>query len=94
MLLDWDHATVGPIPHGDLLAALRSHLVDGHPTAAELDVFSIAPGTPLGAIRDVLEHLLVVEALDRVRWALDNRPDRLADLVRDARDTLHAVSGL
>jgi len=30
----------------------------------------------------------VLEALDRVRWALDNRPDRVADLASDARVTL------
>lgn len=94
VLLDWGQATVGPIPHGDLLAAMRSHLVEGQPTAEELDVFSLALGTPLREIRDVLEHLLVVDALDRVRWALDNRPDRLGDLVRDARDTLRVQPGL
>ncbi len=92
VLLDWGQATVGPVPHGDLLDALRSHLVEGRPTAEELDVFSAALGAPLGAFRDVLNHLLVVDALDRVRWALDKRPDRLAGLVKSARDTLHSLS--
>ena len=33
VLLDWGQASVGPIPHGDLLDAYRSHVVDGQPTA-------------------------------------------------------------
>jgi aminoglycoside phosphotransferase (APT) family kinase protein len=88
VLLDWGQASVGPVPHGDLLAAYRSHTVEGHPTATELDVFSDALGEPLAMLRPVLDDVLVLEALDRVRWALDNRPDRVADLVRDARTTV------
>jgi Phosphotransferase enzyme family len=88
VLLDWGQASVGPIPHGDLLDAYRSHVVDGQPTAPELDAFADAMGTPLAPIRAVLDDLLLVEALDRVRWALDNRPDRVTDLAGDARTTL------
>jgi hypothetical protein len=43
-----------------------------------------------GTLRGVLDDLLVLEALDRVPWALDNSPDRVADLVSDARTTLRA----
>ncbi len=89
VLLDWGQASVGPIPYGDLLAAYRSHLVKGQPTETELDVFSAALGLSLGTVNGSLDNLLILEALDRVRWALDNRPDRVADLVRDARATLH-----
>ena len=89
VLLDWGQASVGPIPHGDLLDAHRSYVADGQPTAPELDAFADALGAPLGTIRDVLDDLLVLEALDRVWWALDNRPDRVPDLARDARATLH-----
>ena len=88
VLLDWGQASVGPVPHGDLLAAYRSHVLEGHPTTTQLDVFSAALGEPLGRLQGVLKDLLVLEALDRVRWALDNRPDRVADLVIDARATL------
>ena len=63
-------------------------MLEGRPTAKQLDVFSAALGEPLGRLEGVLEDLLVLEALDRVRWALDNRPDRVADLVIDARATL------
>ena len=45
-------------------------------------------GDPLGTLQSVLEQLLVLDALDRVRWALDNRPDRVADLVSNARATV------
>jgi Ser/Thr protein kinase RdoA (MazF antagonist) len=89
VLLDWGQASVGPIPYGDLLTVYRSHLVEGRPTAAELDVFSAALGSRLGTVRGLLDNLSVLDVLDRVRWALDNRPDRVADLVRDARATLH-----
>jgi aminoglycoside phosphotransferase (APT) family kinase protein len=88
VLLDWGQASVGPVPHGDLLAAFRSHLVEGHPTVAELDALSAGLGEPLDALEGVLRDLLVLEALDRVRWALDKRPDRVAGLVRDATQTL------
>lgn len=85
VLLDWGQASVGLIPHGDLLAAYRSHLYEGHPTARQLEVFSSALGEPLNELRATLDRLVVVEALDKVRWALDKRPDRVADLVSDAR---------
>lgn len=93
VLLDWGQASVGPIPHGDLLAAYRSHLVDGLPTAAEIDAFSRAMGAPLSDVRPALGGLLVLEALDRVRWALDNRRDRVADLAEEARATLRVIGG-
>ena len=89
VLLDWGQASVGPVPHGDLLGAFTSHAVQGQPTAAELDTFSGALGEPIAALLDTLEGLMVLEALDRVRWALDKRPDRVTHLVNDARRTLH-----
>ena len=43
---------------------------EGHPTKAGLDTFSVGLGEPLDALEGVLRDLLVLEALDRVRWAL------------------------
>jgi aminoglycoside phosphotransferase (APT) family kinase protein len=82
VLIDWGSASAGPIPFGDLLPVVASHRAFGDPTAAELGSFAAGLGTTLADIGETLERLMLLQALDLVRWAMAKRPDRLNEVVR------------
>ncbi len=84
VLLDWGSAAVGPVPYGDLIPAMKSHLATGSPSIAELNVLATALGAPLPRHNGLLDQLMILDALDLVRWAIDQRPDRLTDLASAA----------
>ncbi len=85
VLIDWGSASAGPVPYGDLVPLVKAHRVTGDPSTAELHAFAAGLGTPLEGISDTLEGLLLLAALDSVRWAIDQRPDRLDGIVASAR---------
>ncbi len=85
VLIDWGSASAGPVPYGDLLPLVKAHRAIGDPSTADLTAFAAGLGTPLEAISDILDGLLLLDALDLVRWAIDQRPDRLDEVAMSAR---------
>lgn len=94
VLIDSGSAATGPVPHGELLPLLRAHRETGEPTIAELTLLADGLGAPLAENRTIIRDLMLLDAVDLVRWALDRRPDRLNDLARSARTLLQAQSAL
>jgi len=84
VLIDWGCASTGPIPYGDLLPAVKEHRATGNPSKADLNTYAADLGTPLDHVGDIVEDLLLLDALDLVRWAIDQRPDRLNDVAASA----------
>lgn len=54
---------------------------------------AVGLGVRLDEIRITLERLLLLDALDLVRWAIDQRPDRLPDSVISARACTQSQGG-
>jgi aminoglycoside phosphotransferase (APT) family kinase protein len=85
VLIDWGSASTGPVPFGDLLPVVREQRATGYPPVNELREFAAALGAPLDEVGDTVESLLLLDALDLVRWAINKRPDRLHETVVSAR---------
>ncbi len=92
VLIDWGSGSAGPLPFGDLLPAVRAHRLIDDPSSAELEALAVGLGVRLDEIRITLERLLLLDALDLVRWAIDQRPDRLHDTIASARAHLQSQS--
>lgn len=92
VLLDWGTATTGPVPHGELLRLLRTHHATREPTAEDLKRFAAGLGLSLTDDRQMLLDLLVLGALDLVRWAIDQRPDLVAEIAGASRSLLQSPS--
>jgi len=91
VLIDWGSASAGPVPYGDLLPAVKMHRATGQPSTADLHAYAADLGTPLEQVVDIIEDLLLLDALDLVRWAIDQRPDRLGDVVASAQLHIQAM---
>jgi hypothetical protein len=74
VLIDWGSASTGLIPFGDLLPVIREQRATGDPSVTELREFAAALG-----------GLLLLDALDRVRRAIDRGPDRLHETAVSVR---------
>ena len=87
-LLDWGSAEAGIVPHHELIELLMVNMVEGDPDEAQirafLDWYGISPAE-YQEMMPVLERLLVLRALDHLRWAIDSNVDELDTLVFHAR---------
>ena len=92
VLLDWGAASAGIVPYGELLVLMKAHRLTGEPTAGELDAFAAEVGVSLADDAELVEDLLLLDAMDLVRWARDKRPDRLDEVVGASTATVaHAL---
>jgi aminoglycoside phosphotransferase len=73
-LLDWGSAEAGIVPHHDLIEILMMNMVEGEPEDAHiqafLDGYGISP-TEFKQMAPELERLLVLRALNHLRWLID-----------------------
>jgi aminoglycoside phosphotransferase (APT) family kinase protein len=85
VLIDWGSARAGPSPFLDFMNLRTAHHLQNDPSDQELLAFADGYGVSLDNIEETLENLTVLEALDLVRWAIDQRPDLLEQVVESAR---------
>jgi aminoglycoside phosphotransferase (APT) family kinase protein len=103
VVLDWGSASAGPTPWTDLELIRRWH-VSGDPVsvvsadawrAVQRGAGSVAAGSRTGMAgaetETLLDELQILHVLDVVRWAIDNKPERIAELVQQARHALARV---
>ena len=93
-LLDWGSAEAHVVPHLDLLEALKSSFrldAEAMGFGALLRGYGLDVGD-FTALRPELEALLCLRALDKLRWALDRRPDRVEHYSVYLRDVLAFVA--
>jgi hypothetical protein len=86
VLIDWGSARTGPAPFLDFVGLLTAHRVQNDPSDLELLAFAHGYGISLDEISETLENLALLDALDLVRWAIDQRPDLLAQVAESARE--------
>src|ERR1044072_6203891 len=87
-LLDWGSAGAGLVPHHDLMEILMRNMVEGDPDDTQikafLDGYGIAP-VDFKQMMPELERLLVLRALDKVRFAIDRKVEKIPHFVYHAR---------
>lgn len=83
VLIDWGSATFGPVPWTDLLAIDQDARVSGIAATRRLEAFLDGMGLDLSTVRPTFEKFRRLQLLDLVRWATDQRPDRLDSATND-----------
>ena len=83
-LLDWGCAEAHLAPHYDLLCLMQQE------NYREAHLHSFVAGYGLSAdafarVRVELDSLMLLKAFDLVRWAMDRKPERIAEKVEAAR---------
>ena len=88
VLIDWGSASFGPVPLTDLLLLDRDARNAGSPSDAEFHAFAEAAGVDLEQVRGTLNAYRQLHLLDLVRWATDQRPERLDHAIDDLTSAL------
>ncbi|MFC4811681.1 aminoglycoside phosphotransferase family protein [Paenibacillus sp. GCM10023250] len=83
-MLDWGNAEVTVVPHGDVMQLLQLRLQGGEPDMESYDAFLEGYGVREEALPDLLP-LLLLRACDKLRWALDRRPELTASYAAFAK---------
>jgi len=83
-LLDWGSAEAHIVPHFDLIEIRDSSLAPTTPEfTAFLDGYELSPAE-YRAMLPNLDSLALLRAFDKLRWALDRKPERIPAFVRTA----------
>jgi aminoglycoside phosphotransferase len=92
-LLDWGSAEAHVVPHYDVLEVLKSSF-QLQAAAADFQSFLAGYGiqrSEFAAVKDELDGLLLLRATDKLRWALDRSPVRVAHYTHYLGEVIAAV---
>ena len=87
-LLDWGSAEASIVPHHDLIQMLKMNMLENDPDDAAIHSFLDGYGiseSEFEQMTPTLESLLLLRALDKLRWALDRGIDALESYITHAR---------
>ena len=87
-LLDWGSAEASIVPHHDLIQMLKMNMLENDPDDAAIQSFLDGYGiseSEFEQMTPTLESLLLLRALDKLRWALDRGIDALESYITHAR---------
>ena len=94
VVLDWGSAIAGPVPWTDLELIQRWH-VTGDPvstvSASAWRAVLSAAGVSERTADELIPELQLLHVLDVIRWALDQRPDRIQEFVLQARSAIARI---
>jgi len=90
--IDWGSARVGPVPLVDYLRVWADEGGEGF-AAADLAAFAQGYGIDPEPLRATLADLQLLSRLDLVRWALERRADRVAEIAERSRLAVGAWLG-
>jgi aminoglycoside phosphotransferase (APT) family kinase protein len=88
ILLDWGCAAVHLIPYWELLQLFKSQLDISSPNTIELHAFLRGYGifpSDFQNMQPLLQTLLLLDACDKLRWAIDCQPDCIPAFVEYAK---------
>lgn len=87
-LLDWGSAGANITPFSDIIQVLHSNFKTDHPSSQEFRAFISGFGISTAEFSDMeplFNSLLLLRTFDKVRWAIDQSPDKIKDFTNDAR---------
>lgn len=92
VLLDWGSASVSPTPQEAILRVRTGTANEGY-TESDLLAFASGHGADMALMQRSLDALLLLNRIDLVRWAIDNRRDRILDTVEAAKSAVRSMIG-
>lgn len=98
VVLDWGSAAAGPTPWTDLELIRRWHVTADPVSVVSPDAWrAVLDGAGWSAraaeLEALLDELQILHVLDVIRWAIDNKPERIDELVAQAQAALARVPG-
>ena len=90
-LLDWGSAEASIVPHHDLIQMLKMNMLENDPDHEALRAFLDGYGilqAEFERMMPELESLLLLRALDKLRWAIDWNVEELDGFVSHAREAM------
>lgn len=90
VLIDWGSAFVNPSPFDAILRIQRDEAGEGF-SLSDVECFAEGYGVALAPLQPTLQALWLLNRIDVVRWAIDNRPDRLSETVERAKVAMDLV---
>lgn len=87
-MIDWGSASFGPVPWTDLSILDRDARYAGPSITPDLDAFLDAYGLERATVWPTFEMFRRLQLLDLVRWATEQRPDRLPGAIDDLASVL------
>jgi aminoglycoside phosphotransferase (APT) family kinase protein len=92
VLLDWGSAGTGAVPHHDFNRLWLDEAGEGF-TPQDLESFAVGYGVRVSDLRETLRGLRILGAVDLVRWAIDQRPDRIEHYAKRCAKVVEAWLG-
>ncbi|WP_028550302.1 aminoglycoside phosphotransferase family protein [Paenibacillus sp. UNC451MF] len=90
ILLDWGSAEVSVVPHGDIIQMIQCQILNERPNVDELKTFLDGYGISEKELT-ALKHLLLLRAFDKLRWAIDRRPDLVEPFAAFAKQVVNRI---
>ncbi len=87
-LLDWGCAGVQLTPYWDVIQLIKSQLEMDRPNKSEIEAFLQGYGISKNKfqyLQPTIDVLLLLEAFDKLRWAIDCKPDSISSFISYAK---------
>lgn len=90
-LIDWGCALAHVAPHYDMACLLKGCLLDGNPSTESFEAFLSGYGidsTVFENMKADIHHIMLLDAFDKLRWAIDRSPSDVEAFTKVARQML------
>ncbi len=91
-LIDWGCALAHVAPHYDMACLLKGCLLDGNPSTASFEAFLSGYGIDSKEFENMkadIHHIMLLDAFDKLRWAMDRSPSDVEAFTKIAWQVLH-----
>ncbi|WP_454191068.1 phosphotransferase [Paenibacillus sp. Marseille-Q7038] len=90
ILLDWGNAEVRAVPHGEIICLMQCQILNGTPNEEELKAFLEGYGISVEVLPE-MRQLLLLKAIDNLRWAIDRSPNLTESYASFAKQVLDLI---
>jgi len=85
VVIDWGSAGTGAAPFHDYMRIRQDEAEEAF-TDDDLEQFAAGYGSPVRELASTMDDLSLLGKIDKVRWAIDKRPDRVKPSTARARE--------
>lgn len=90
ILLDWGSAEVNVVTHGDIIQVMQCQILGEGPNGDEFHAFLDGTGLCVEYLA-ASKQLLLLRAIDKLRWAIDRSPDLIEPYAAYAKQVVDMI---